>query len=124
MLTGQELLAFVKQNPDMDQLELAKAAGYVRVTDNGKERFMTKQLCEALLEAKGVSIRGTKRPGKTAQFATKVHKNGIILVGKTYSEKFGVEPGDVLDIEIEEDCIRLVPQSTPPMKASGRALAA
>ena len=114
MLTGQELLAFVKANGDIDQSELAREAGYMRVADSGKERIMAKQFCEALLEAKGVAIKVGRRPGKTAQFETTVHKTGVILIGKTYSQKFGVEPGDVLDIVISEDAIRLVPQGSEP----------
>jgi hypothetical protein len=114
MLTGQELLAFVKANGDMDQSELAREAGYMRVADSGKERIMAKQFCEALLEAKGVAIKVGRRPGKTAQFETTVHKTGVILIGKTYSQKFGVEPGDVLDIVISENAIRLVPQGSEP----------
>lgn len=114
MLTGQELIAFVKANGDMDQSELAREAGYMRVAESGKERIMAKQFCEALLEAKGVAIKVGRRPGKTAQFETTVHKTGVILIGKTYSQKFGVEPGDVLDIVISEDSIRLVPQGSEP----------
>lgn len=114
MLTGQELLAFVKANGDMDQSELAREAGYTRVADSGKERIMAKQFCEALLEAKGVAIKVGRRPGKAAQFETTVHKNGVILIGKTYSKKFGVEPGDVLDIVVDKDAIRLVPQGSEP----------
>jgi len=124
MLTGQELLSFVDSNSQLDQAELAKAAGYYRITDGGKERLLTKQMCEALLEAKGVSIKSGKRPGKIAQFATTVHRNGVILVGKTYSEKFGVEPGDVLDIVIEDDAIRLVPKGAQVTKPKSKALAA
>lgn len=124
MLTGQELVAFVKANGDMDQSELAREAGYMRVADSGKERIMAKQFCEALLEAKGVAIKIGRRPGKAAQFETTVHKTGVILIGKTYSQKFGVEPGDVLDIVITEDAIRLVPQGSEPacaVKGSVRA---
>lgn len=114
MLTGQELLAFVKANGEMDQSELAREAGYTRVADSGKERVMAKQFCEALLEAKGVAIKTWRRPGKAAQFETTVHKNGVVLIGKTYTQKFGVEAGDVLDILIDEDAIRLVPQGSEP----------
>ena len=114
MLTGQELLAFVKANGEMDQSELAREAGYTRVADSGKERIMTNQFYKALLDAKGVGIKVGRRPGKAAQFETTVHKTGVILIGKTYSQKFGVEPGDVLDIVISEDEIRLVPQGSEP----------
>jgi hypothetical protein len=111
MLTGQELLSFVKANADMDQAELAREAGYVKTTDKGTERLLINKLHEALLDAKGVKLKTSKKPGKTAQFMTTVHRTGVILVGKTYSEKFGVEPGDELKIVIEDDAIRLVPQT-------------
>ena len=122
MLTGPELLSFATENAHLDQGELAKATGYYRITESGKERMLTKQMCEALLEAKGMSIKSGKRPGKSAQYATTVHRNGVILVGKTYSEKFGVEPGDVLDIIIEEDEIRLVPKTAEVAKPKGKSL--
>lgn len=112
MLTGQELLSFVKANEDMDQAEIARAAGYVRVTEKGTERLLINKLNEALLEAKGLKLKSGKKPGKSAQYLTTVHRTGVILVGKTYSQKFGVEPGDELKIVIEEDSIRLVPQPT------------
>lgn len=110
MLTGQELLSFVQANVDMDQAEIARATGYARVTEKGKERLLIYKLNEALLEAKGLKLKSNKKPGKSAQYLTTVHRNGVILVGKTYSEKFGVEPGDEFKIVIEEDSIRLVPQ--------------
>lgn len=111
MLTGQELLSLVKANGDMDQTELAREAGYVKVNGKGNERLLITQFHAALLDAKGVKLKTSKKPGKTAKFTTTVHRNGVILVGKTYSEKFGVEPGDELQIVIEQDSIRLVPQS-------------
>jgi hypothetical protein len=118
MITGQELIAFVKANPEMDQSELAHAAGFTRIDKNGKERIMAKQFCEALLEAKGVGMRLGRKPGKTAQFETTVHKTGVILLGKTYSKQFGLEPGDVLDINIGGDSIRLTPQGSQPAVAA------
>ena len=40
---------------------------------------------------------------------TTVHRTGILLVGRTYVKQFRVEPGDKLNIVVDEDCIRLVP---------------
>jgi len=124
MLTGQELLSFVKANPDMDQAQLARGAGYVRTTDKGVERLLTTKLHQALLEAKGVKLKTAKKPGKTAQFMTTVHRTGVILIGKTYSEKFGVEPGDELKIVIEDDAIRLVPQTVADVQPAAKAATA
>jgi len=121
MLTGQELLSFVKANADMDQSEIAREAGYVKTTERGTERLLLTKLHEALLEAKGVKLKTSKKPGKTAQFMTTVHRTGVILVGKTYSEKFGVEPGDELHIVIEDDSIRLVPYTMEAKKVAANA---
>ena len=120
MLKGQELLSFVKANVDMDQYEIARAAGYVRVTEKGTERVMINKLNEALLEAKGLKLKSSKKPGKVAQYMTTVHRTGVILVGKTYSQKFGVEPGDELKIVVDDDCIRLVPQLADSSGAATR----
>jgi len=109
MLNGQELLSFVEANVDMDQHDIARAAGYVKVEKKGTERVMINKLNQALLEAKGLKLKSSKKPGKVAQYITTVHRNGSILVGNTYSHQFGVEPGDSLKIVVDEDCIRLVP---------------
>jgi hypothetical protein len=110
MLVGQELVSFVKANPDLNQQELAEEAGYSRVTKTGRKQLLVKRFYHALLAAQGTKISVGKALGKTASYSTTVHKSGIILLGKTYSEKFGLEPGDVLDIDVEGDCIRLMPQ--------------
>lgn len=123
MLTGNELLTFVKAHPEMNRSELARATGYVKTTPEGKERVLALQMANALLAAKGVELAKPKHTGKIARYATSVHKNGIILVGKTYAAEFGLEPGDELDIVIEDDSIRLVPKQVTPAKG-GRALAA
>ena len=120
MLTGQELLSFVKANPEMDQAQIARGAGYVRTTDKGVERLLTTKLHHALLEAQGVKLTTARKPGKSAQFVTTVHRTGVILIGRTYSEKFGVEPGDELQIVIEDDSIRLVPRTEAADKPAGK----
>lgn len=118
MLTGQALISFVQENEEMNQTELAAAAGYVRSTKSGQSQVLVKQFYNALLAAKGVAITVGKAPGKLPKFETKVHQNGVILLGKTYSDKFGVKPGDVLKIIIEDDAIRLVleDQAVAPAK--------
>lgn len=109
MLVGSELIAFCKENDGLNQMELARGAGYVRTTRSGREQVLVKQFYNSLLAAKGMPIPVGKTPGKSAQFATSVHRSGVILLGKTYSEKFGLNPGDELEIVLEEDCIKLVP---------------
>lgn len=122
MLVGQELISFVQANESLNQMELAQGAGYVRTTKTGKEQVLVKQFYNALLAAKGMPISVGKTPGKTAQYETTVHRNGVILLGKTYSEKFGLKPGDALQILVEDEAIRLVPVPVVPDKVSTAAL--
>lgn len=110
MLTGQDLLDFVTANPDLTPKQLAGEAGYIRQTESGKEQILEKAFTHALLSAKGLPLKAAKAQGKTAKFETTVHASGVILVGKTYVERFGVEPGTTMAIELDEDCIRLVPK--------------
>lgn len=109
MLVGTELIKFVQDNPSLNQMELARGAGYVRTTRKGVEQVLVKRFYNALLAAKGMPISVGKTPGKSALFETTVHKNGVILLGSTYSQKFGLEPGDKLQIVLENDEIRLLP---------------
>lgn len=113
MLTGQELLDFVTEHEDLNQKQLAQQAGYTRVTKTNKKQILVGRFNQALLKAKGVNVRMGRAPGKTAQYTTTVHKSGVVLVGRIYSEKFGLEPGDELDIALEDDCIKLVPKPAP-----------
>ncbi|MGA0848134.1 MAG: AbrB/MazE/SpoVT family DNA-binding domain-containing protein [Pontimonas sp.] len=105
----------------MNQMELARGAGYVRVTKSGREQVLVKKFYNELLAAKGMPIAVGKTPGKAALYETSVHKSGVILLGKTYSEQFGLKAGDVLRIEIEDECIKLVPLPVKPMVAAATA---
>jgi hypothetical protein len=109
MLTGSQLIQLVKSNPDLNRSQLAKKAGYVRTTDEGKEQILVQRFYDALLTAQGMPIKKGKTGagGKTAQYETSVHKSGILLVGKTYTAEAGFEPGDVFGIEVRDDGIWL-----------------
>lgn len=110
MLTGAELIALVKANPEMNRTQLAKTAGYVQTKEDGKKKVLVQKFYDALLEAQGLAIKNGHPGignGKTAQHLTTVHKSGILLVGKSYTKEFGAEPGDVFGIEVREDGIWL-----------------
>lgn len=110
MLTGEDLISFVKENPTLSQKDLAREAGYTRTTEGGKEQVLSKKFYQQLLAAKGVPLNVGKAPGKAACYETTVHASGVILLGKTYVEQFGVKPGDVMAIQLDDDAIRLVPK--------------
>ena len=129
MLSGPELLQFVKANPELATTALARQAGYVTTIakgpNEGQERLLEKAFIKALVAAQGVQLKTGRAPGKTAQFETTVHRNGIVLLGKTYTEKFGVEPGAVLSIQIDDEGIHLIPaDAAAPAKAKAAAPAA
>lgn len=122
MLVGAELVAFCKSNDTLNQMELARGAGYVRTTRTGREQVLVKQFYNALLAARGMPISVGKTPGKSAQFRTSVHASGVILLGKTYAADFGLKPGDELEIVLDADCIKLVPASVKPAATSAKKL--
>ena len=94
----------------------------MRTTRTGREQVLVKQFYNSLLAAQGMPIPVGKTPGKSAQYATSVHRSGVILLGKTYSEKFGLKPGDELEIVLDEDCIKLVPVPVKPVAAAAPAV--
>jgi hypothetical protein len=110
MLVGAELLALVNARRELNQSDLAEAAGYVRTTKTGRKQVMVKRFINALLTAQGLPIPAGRTPGKCAQYETTVHRSGVVLLGKTYTEKFGLQPGDSLVIQLTDDCIQLVPK--------------
>ena len=115
VLVGSELIDFVTEREAWTQTELARGAGYVRTTKKGRENILVKKFLNELLAAQGLQINVGRTPGKLAQYETTVHKSGVILLGRTYSESFELEPGDKLTISIEEDCIKLVPKPIQPV---------
>jgi hypothetical protein len=118
MLVGAELIAFYESNDSLNQMELARGAGYVRTTRTGREQVLVKQFYNELLAAKGVPISVGKTPGKSAQYRTSVHASGNITLGKTYSAAFGLKPGDELAIVMEAECIKLVPTPVAPVASA------
>ena len=111
MLTGDALIKFIDSNAELTQAELAREAGYTSTDKDGKTRLLRNSFTNAVLEAKGVKFKkGKSLVGKSATYETTVHKSGVILVGKTYSQELGLEPGEPLTIQLEKDgSLRLVP---------------
>ena len=115
MLEGKELLKKAKLLSKQSEDEIAKGCGYVGPSG----RVLRKSFYRALIEAKGYK-RGNGRQGKTgnraqrgrqAEFKTKVHVNGNLLIGHTYTKKLGLEPGKEfkIDIKKESKTIYLIP---------------
>ena len=114
MLEGKELLEKAKLLSKQSEDEIAKGCGYVGPSG----RVLRKSFYRALLEAKGYKLgnvqgRGGNRAsrGRQAEFKTKVHGNGNLLIGHAYTKKLGLEPGQEfkIDLKKESKIIYLIP---------------
>ncbi len=105
MLVGKQLLDKARSLSNRPEDEIAKGCGYVGPSG----RILRKSFYRALVEAKGYKLRSNGRPGnratrgRQAEFRTRVHGNGNLLIGHAYTKKLGLEPGQEFRIEIRKD---------------------
>ena len=79
-------------------------------------RVLRKSFYRALVEAKGYKLPSSSggpaaSRGRQAEFRTRVHGNGNLLIGHAYTRRLGLEPGKEFRIEIhrESGAIWLLP---------------
>jgi len=115
-LSGNDLLAKVKELGDASKSDLVRAAGYVSTTKDGSERLNFTVFYEALLEAKGVRLgdgtgkgKGKGTAGRRLSYVATVQGNGNLLVGKAYTAMLDLKPGDEFEIKLGRKQIRLIP---------------
>ena len=107
MLVGKELLEKSKLLSKKSEDEIAKGCGYIGPSG----RVLRKSFYRALIEAKGykLSNSGSSRAGnrssrgRQAEFKTKVHGNGNLLIGHAYTKRLGLEPGQEYKIDLKKD---------------------
>ena len=102
MLEGKELLEKAKLLSKQSEDEIAKGCGYVGPSG----RVLRKSFYKALIEAKGYKIgkSGNKASrGRQADFKTKVHCNGNLLIGHAYTKKLGLKPGQEFKIDLKKE---------------------
>ena len=107
MLVGKELLEKSKLLSKKSENEIARGCGYVGPSG----RVLRKSFYKALIEAKGykLSNNGASRSlnrssrGRQAEFKTRVHGNGNLLIGHAYTKKLGLEPGQEYKIDLKKD---------------------
>ena len=114
MLTGEELLAKVKELGGASKSEVVKACGYVSQKKDGSDRLNFTAFYEALLEAKGVSlgmggVGGVGKGGRKLSYVATVQGNGNLLIGKAYTALLDLKPGDEFEIKLGRKQIRLTP---------------
>ena len=116
MLVGKELLERSKLLSKQSEEEIARGCGYIGPSG----RVLRKSFYRAYVEAKyGKSSRkinagrsgNRSSRGRQAEFKTKVHGNGNLLIGHTYTKKLGLIPGQEFQILIKKESkiIHLIP---------------
>jgi hypothetical protein len=104
MLEGQALLDRARSLSNRPEDQIARACGYVGPSG----RVLKKSFYRALVVAKGYilpsSSSGTGGPkGRQADFRTRVHGNGNLLIGHAYTKRMGLEPGMEFKIELQQE---------------------
>jgi hypothetical protein len=104
MLQGKELLDKARSLSNCSEDEIARGCGYV--SPGG--RVLKKSFYRALVEAKGYRLGGRAASsgaskGRQAEFRTRVHGNGNLLIGHAYTRRMGLEPGQEFHIQIHHE---------------------
>ena len=104
MLEGKALLDKARSLSNRPEDQIARACGYVGPSG----RVLKKSFYRALVLAKGYKLpqgvgeSGTGN-GRQADFRTRVHGNGNLLIGQAYTRRMGLAPGQEFRIELHED---------------------
>jgi hypothetical protein len=104
-LEGKALLDRARSLSNRPEDQIARACGYVGPSG----RILKKSFYRALVAAKGYvlpsaaggSAAGVK--GRQAEFRTRVHGNGNLLIGQAYTRRMGLEPGQEFRIELHRE---------------------
>ena len=123
MLVGKALLDRARALSNRPEDEIARACGYVGPSG----RVLRKSFYRALVAAKGYALpSGTSSSqsgakGRQAEFRTRVHGNGNLLIGSAYTRKLGLQPGQEFKIEIHQETrsIWLMPVEASEAEPSG-----
>ena len=104
MLEGQALLDRARALSDRPEDQIARGCGYVGPSG----RVLKKSFYRALVAAKGYTLPSASASsgltkGRQAEFRTRVHGNGNLLIGQAYTRRLGLEPGQEFRIEIHRD---------------------
>ena len=110
MLVGEELLNKARSLSNRPEDDIARGCGYVGPSGRLLKKSFYRALVEAKAEAQGWQLpRSTTNSGgggsrgRQAEFRTRVHGNGNLLIGHAYTRRLGLEPGQEFRIELNRD---------------------
>jgi hypothetical protein len=110
-LTGEALLAKVKELDGLSKEMKAKECGYYTVTKKGVERVNMMKFLNALIDAEGIELDGKQstngRGGRSASYRITVQSNGNLLIGAAYTRQMDLQPGDEFEISLGRKHIHL-----------------
>ncbi len=113
-LIGKALLQKLKELQHLSRREKARQCGYYTVTKSGQTRVNIGDFLNAIIEAKGIPLspEGSKDGrGREPTYRVSVHKNGQIVIGATYTQSMGLNPGDEFEIKLGYKHIHLIQMS-------------
>ena len=104
MLEGQALLDKARSLSNRPEDQIARACGYVGPSG----RVLKKSFYRALVSAKGYALPASSTgsgagKGRQAEFRTRVHGNGNLLIGQAYTRRLGLSPGQEFRIELHRE---------------------
>jgi hypothetical protein len=110
-LAGKALLQKLKELQHLSRREKARRCGYCTVTKTNQTRVNIGEFLNAILEAKGVQLSSESNKdgrGREPTYRVSVHKNGQIVIGSTYTQEMGLNPGDEFEIKLGYKHIHLI----------------
>ena len=108
MLVGNELLDKARSLSNRPEEEIARGCGYIGPSGRLLKKSFYRALVEAKAEAQGWQLpkssneKGGPR-GRQAEFRTRVHGNGNLLIGHAYTKLLDLKPGQEFKIELHPD---------------------
>jgi hypothetical protein len=106
LLVGQALIDRARDLSDHSPEDIARACGYV----GPGGRVLRKAFLQALVEARGLApartaaaVAGGGSRGRQAEYRTRVHGNGNLLIGQAYTRRLGLAPGQECRIELHQE---------------------
>lgn len=111
-LTGEKLLAKIKELDQLSREEKAKACGYYSFDPDGSERLNVMAFLNAVLDAEGVDLdaqptNGSGTSGRQPSYMISVQTNGNLLVGAAYTKQMELTPGDKFEVSLGRKHIHL-----------------
>ena len=103
-LEGKALLDKARSLGNRPEDQIARGCGYVGPSG----RLLKKSFYRALVAAKGYTLpsassNSSLSRGRQAEFRTRVHGNGNLLIGQAYTRRMGLEPGQEFRIELHRE---------------------